>query len=118
MAVAEASGSNTAYTPAASSRTVWWRAVFNRCNCMATSKAHATASMRPAWWQWRARVRSERLRGLVYSRFSMRAKIIVTLAALVASAFAAEIPRKSPEFMVQLIDGKQAQVSDYGGKVF
>jgi hypothetical protein len=47
----------------------------------------------------------------------MRATIIVTLAALVGSAFAAEIPRKSPDFLVQLTDGKQLKISDYRGKV-
>jgi hypothetical protein len=47
----------------------------------------------------------------------MRAKIIVTLAALFGCAFAAEIPRKSPEFAIQLSGGKQALVSDYRGKV-
>ncbi len=47
----------------------------------------------------------------------MRTKIILTLAALLGTAFAAEIPRKSPEFVVQLADGKQAKVSDYRGKV-
>ena len=56
-------------------------------------------------------------RGLVYSKFSMRAKIIVTLAALVGFAFAADIPRKSPDFVVQLVGGKQIKVSDYQGKV-
>jgi hypothetical protein len=49
--------------------------------------------------------------------FIMRAKIIVTLAALVGWAFAAEIPRKSPDYLVQLTDGKQIRVSDYRGKV-
>jgi hypothetical protein len=49
--------------------------------------------------------------------FNMSAKIIITLAALVGSAFAAEVPRKSPEFTVQLAGGKQASVSDYRGKV-
>jgi hypothetical protein len=47
----------------------------------------------------------------------MRAKLIVTLAALLGSAFAAEIPRKSPDFTIQLTDGKQVRVSDYQGKV-
>jgi hypothetical protein len=47
----------------------------------------------------------------------MRAKIIVTLAALAAFAFAAEIPRKSPDVAVQLAGGKQTKVSDYQGKV-
>jgi cytochrome oxidase Cu insertion factor (SCO1/SenC/PrrC family) len=47
----------------------------------------------------------------------MCTKIIVTLAALFGSAFAAEIPRKAPDFPVQLMDGKQMKVSDYRGKV-
>jgi hypothetical protein len=47
----------------------------------------------------------------------MCAKIIVTLAALLGSAFSAEVPRKSPDFAVQLAGGKQAKVSDYRGKV-
>jgi len=47
----------------------------------------------------------------------MFAKIIVTLAALLGPAFSAEIPRKSPDFAVQLAGGKQAKVSDYRGKV-
>lgn len=47
----------------------------------------------------------------------MRAKTIVTLAALAGFAFAAEIPRKSPDYMVQLAGGKQTKVSDYQGKV-
>jgi hypothetical protein len=46
----------------------------------------------------------------------MLAKIIVTLA-LAGLAFAAEIPRKSPDFVVQLAGGKQTKVSDYQGKV-
>jgi hypothetical protein len=47
----------------------------------------------------------------------MRAKIIVTLSALVGFTFAAEIPRKSPDYVVQLAGGKQTKVSDYQGKV-
>jgi hypothetical protein len=49
----------------------------------------------------------------------MRAKIFVTLAALAAFAFAfaAEIPRKSADYVVQLAGGKQTKVSDYQGKV-
>jgi hypothetical protein len=47
----------------------------------------------------------------------MRAKMIVTLAALVGFAFAAEIPRKSPDYAIQLTGGKQTKVSDYQGKV-
>lgn len=47
----------------------------------------------------------------------MRTTIIATLAMLLGTAFAAEIPRKSPDFAVQLADGKQVKVSDYRGKV-
>ena len=47
----------------------------------------------------------------------MRTTIIATLASLLGTAFAAEIPRKSPDFTVQLADGKQTKVSDYRGKV-
>ena len=47
----------------------------------------------------------------------MRSKIIVTLAALLGSVFAAEIPRKSPDFVIQLAGGKQARVTDFHGKV-
>ena len=48
----------------------------------------------------------------------MRTKIIVTLAAMLGTALAAEItPRKSPELAIQLTDGKQVKVSDYRGKV-
>jgi len=47
----------------------------------------------------------------------MFAKTIITLSALLGSVFAAEIPRKSPDFVVQLAGGKQTRVSDYQGKV-
>jgi hypothetical protein len=47
----------------------------------------------------------------------MRLKILFTLALLAGSAFAAQIPRKSPEFAIQLPDGKQLLVSSYHGKV-
>jgi hypothetical protein len=53
----------------------------------------------------------------VYSNFKMRLKIFLTLALLAGSAFAAQIPRKSPEFAIQLLDGKQLLVSSYQGKV-
>ncbi len=53
----------------------------------------------------------------VYSNFKMRLKIFLTLALLAGSAFAAQIPRKSPEFAIQLPDGKQLLVSSYQGKV-
>jgi hypothetical protein len=46
----------------------------------------------------------------------MRSKTLSTLA-LLGTAFAADIPRKAPEFAVQLSDGKQALVSSYRGKV-
>jgi len=47
----------------------------------------------------------------------MPSKILVTIALLAGSVFAAEIPRKSPDFQVQLPDGKEARVSNYRGKV-
>jgi hypothetical protein len=47
----------------------------------------------------------------------MRCKILVTLTLLAATAFAAEVPRKSPEFAIQLVDGKQVLLSNYRGKV-
>lgn len=34
-----------------------------------------------------------------------------------AAAFAADIPRKAPEFVIQTVDGKQLLVSQYRGKV-
>jgi hypothetical protein len=47
----------------------------------------------------------------------MHSRIPATLAALVGVAFAAEIPRKAPDFAVDLPNGKQAKVSDYPRKV-
>ncbi len=47
----------------------------------------------------------------------MSFKILVTLALLAGAAFAAEVPRKSPEFAVELTDGKQVLVSSYPGNV-
>lgn len=47
----------------------------------------------------------------------MRSKTLLTLALVAGSLVAAEIPRKSPEFTVQLTNGKQLQVSNYRGKV-
>ena len=47
----------------------------------------------------------------------MRSKTILTLTLLAGQAFAADVPRKSPEFAIQLPDGKEAQVSSYRGKV-
>jgi hypothetical protein len=46
----------------------------------------------------------------------MRSKTLIALA-LLGAAFAADVPRKAPEFAVQLLDGKQALVSSYRGKV-
>ena len=46
----------------------------------------------------------------------MRSKILLA-AALLGSAFAADVPRKAPEIGVQLPGGKQALVSSYRGKV-
>ena len=47
----------------------------------------------------------------------MRTTILLTLALLAGSAFAAEVPRKAPEFAIQMPDGKQVLVSSYKGKV-
>jgi len=47
----------------------------------------------------------------------MRHTVRIALALLAATLFAAEIPRKSPEFGIQLPDGSQALVSSYKGKV-
>jgi thiol-disulfide isomerase/thioredoxin len=44
-------------------------------------------------------------------------KKILSAFALLSVAIAADLPRKSPDFTVQLPDGKKAQVSDYRGKV-
>ena len=44
-------------------------------------------------------------------------KTLAALALLLATAFAAEIPRKSPEFAIELPGGKQVLVSSYRGKV-
>ena len=55
---------------------------------------------------------------LVYNQiFTMRETLLVPIALLCGSLFAAEIPRKAPEFAIQLPDGKQALVSNYHGKV-
>ena len=53
----------------------------------------------------------------VILKIPMRSTIFLTLALLGARVFAADVPRKSPEFAIQLPDGKEAQVSSYGGKV-
>jgi hypothetical protein len=47
----------------------------------------------------------------------MRLKILLTLTLLAGSAFAAQLPRQSPEFVVHLPDGKDLTVSSYHGKV-
>lgn len=48
----------------------------------------------------------------------MRKKLLATLALFImGSLSAAEIPRKAPEFAIQLTDGKQLLVSEYRGKV-
>ena len=39
------------------------------------------------------------------------------LALVAASAFGIEIPRKSPEFVIEMGGGKQLLVSQYRGKV-
>ncbi len=49
-------------------------------------------------------------------KFTMRSKILTTLA-LLGAAFAADVPRKAPEYAIKLADGKQALVSSYRGKV-
>lgn len=53
----------------------------------------------------------------LYSKFSMRGTILAVFALLAGSAVAAEIPRPSPDFVVQMAGGKQVKVSDYRGKV-
>jgi hypothetical protein len=47
----------------------------------------------------------------------IRTRILFALALLSGPVFAAEIPRKSPEFGIKLPDGRQALVSNYKGKV-
>ena len=47
----------------------------------------------------------------------MRALTIATLALAAGPLWAAEIPRQSPDFAIQLTNGKQLKVSDYRGKV-
>ncbi len=39
------------------------------------------------------------------------------IALLAGGAFAAEVPRKAPDFAIQMPDGKQVLVSSYKGKV-
>ncbi|HYL76679.1 MAG TPA: hypothetical protein VEU96_20865 [Bryobacteraceae bacterium] len=47
----------------------------------------------------------------------MRIQTLVLLALLAACSFAAQVPRKSPEFGIQTPDGKQVLLSTYRGKV-
>ena len=47
----------------------------------------------------------------------MRALTIATLILAADSLWAAQIPRQSPDFSIQLTNGKQLKVSDYRGKV-
>jgi peroxiredoxin len=47
----------------------------------------------------------------------MRAFTIATLVLASRSLWAADVPRQSPDFPIQLTDGKQIKVSDYRGKV-
>jgi peroxiredoxin len=50
--------------------------------------------------------------------YSLAALIVVVIGAVVVAASAsADTPRKSPDFAIQLPDGKQALLSDYRGKV-
>jgi len=41
---------------------------------------------------------------------------VVALLALTVAAFAAQLPRKAPEFIIQGLDGKQTLLSSYRGK--
>lgn len=47
----------------------------------------------------------------------MRLRNMLLLAVALGGAVAAEIPRKSPEFVVQFPNGAQSLVSQYRGKV-
>jgi hypothetical protein len=47
----------------------------------------------------------------------MRFRIFLLSALLGIGAFAAEVPRKSPEFVIVPPDGKQILLSSYHGKV-
>jgi hypothetical protein len=54
----------------------------------------------------------------VYSKAMRRRIFLPALLALMAvSAFGIEIPRKSPEFVIDMGAGKQLLVSQYRGKV-
>lgn len=71
-------------------------------------------------WDWRLRLGQKHKTGvadLLYTQiFSMRSFIIAILF-LGTSLFGAEIPRMSPDYSIQLTNGKQVKVSDYRGKV-
>ena len=47
----------------------------------------------------------------------MRALTLATFVFAAGSLWAAQIPRQSPDFLIQLTNGKQIKVSDYRGKV-
>jgi len=47
----------------------------------------------------------------------MRLKALLLLAAICLPAICAEVPRKSPEFVIMPPDGKQVLLSSYRGKV-
>jgi len=47
----------------------------------------------------------------------MRALTLATFVLAAGSLWAAQIPRQSPDFAIQLTNGKQIKVSDYRGKV-
>lgn len=54
----------------------------------------------------------------MYTRiFAMRALTLAAFVLAAGSLWAAQIPRQSPDFAVQLANGKQIKVSDYRGKV-
>jgi hypothetical protein len=54
---------------------------------------------------------------VLYSKSQMIPKLICFTALIASSLFAADIPRPSPDFVIQLTGGKQVKVSDYRGKV-
>ena len=47
----------------------------------------------------------------------MGTKILATLALMIATLPAADLPRKAPEFAVQMMNAKPRMVSQYRGKV-
>jgi len=53
--------------------------------------------------------------GSLYSNFMRRAILILALA--VSSGLAIDIPRKAPEFVIEMGPNKQLLVSQYRGKV-